>query len=179
MIESTMSSETTPGFTLEREQLVRRSLEEVFRFFSDPANLEAITPPWLNFRVLACSTPVLGEGTTIDYKLRVHGLPLRWRSLIRSWDPPFRFVDEQLRGPYRSWVHQHSFRATDEGVVMGDRVDYGVLGGALIHGLFVRRDLARIFDYRRECLERLFPNAQGQGFLRKPNPGGRSRRSVE
>lgn len=149
----------TKGFSLEREQLVRRDLDEVFAFFSDPANLEAITPPWLNFRVLRCSTQVLGEGTTIDYRLRVHGLPLRWRSLIRSWNPPFEFVDEQVRGPYRFWVHRHSFRATAEGVVMGDRVDYGVLGGALIHRLFIRRDLTRIFDHRRDRLESLFSDA--------------------
>lgn len=147
-----------PVFTLEREQLVRRSLDEVFGFFSDPQNLEALTPTWLRFRVLGSSTPHMQAGTTIDYRLRVHGLPIRWRSLISSWQPPFEFVDEQLRGPYRSWVHQHSFRETEEGVVVSDRVEYSVLGGALVNKLFVRRDLRRIFDHRRETLAKLLPD---------------------
>ncbi len=147
------------GSFLEREQVVRRDLDLVFAFFSDPRNLEALTPPWLHFRVLDCSTPTIAEGTTIDYRLRVHGLPLRWRSVIRSWEPPFRFVDEQLVGPYRTWVHLHTFRETEDGVRVGDRVDYAVPGGALIDRLFVRRDLKRIFDYRRERLASLLPDA--------------------
>ena len=135
-------------FVLEREQFLRRDLSEVFAFFADPMNLEALTPPWLRFRVLGCSTPNLEQGTTIDYRLRLHGVPVRWRSLISSWDPPFGFTDEQLRGPYRSWVHRHSFRQTPDGVLMGDRVEYSVPGGALVERLLVRRDLDKIFDYR-------------------------------
>ena len=100
----------------------------------------------------------VAEGTTIDYRLRVHGLPLRWRSLISSWQPPFEFIDEQVMGPYRSWVHLHSFRETEHGVVVRDRVEYSVPGGALIHTLFVRRDLERIFDHRRESLASLLPD---------------------
>jgi len=145
-------------FVLEQEQTVRRSLEEVFAFFSDPRNLGELTPPWLNFRVLGSSTPEMAEGTTIDYQLRVHGFPLRWRSLISSWKPPFEFVDEQLKGPYRSWVHRHSFHETEDGVVVGDRVEYSVPGGALVHRLFVRRDLERIFDHRRQSLASLLPD---------------------
>jgi len=148
----------TPGFTLEREQLTKRDLGDVFGFFSDPGNLETITPPWLRFRVLRCSTPTLQEGTTIDYRLRIRGFPLRWRSRISSWDPPHGFVDEQVRGPYRSWIHRHAFRETGGGVLMTDRVDYSVIGGALIHFLFVRRDLSRIFDYREARLASLFPD---------------------
>lgn len=145
-----------PGtFRLEREQLLARGLEEVFAFFSDPFNLEELTPPWLRFRVVGTSTPVVEEGTTIDYRLRVHGIPIRWRSLIREWDPPHAFVDEQVRGPYRTWVHRHRFRATGEGVVVGDRVDYDVPCAVLV-GSFVRRDLERIFAYRQERLARVF-----------------------
>ena len=154
----TRAASRTPAFTLEREQTVRRSVEEVFGFFSDPRNLEALTPSWLRFRVLRSSTPAMAEGTTIDYRLRVHGLPLRWRSLISSWQPPFEFIDEQVMGPYRSWVHLHSFRETEHGVVVRDRVEYSVPGGALIHTLFVRRDLERIFDHRRESLASLLPD---------------------
>ena len=151
---------TARTFVLEREQVIRRDLDEVFEFFSDPRNLEALTPPWLQFRVLGASTPKVQEDTTIDYKLRLHGIPVRWRSRIRSWKPPFEFIDEQLLGPYRSWVHLHTFRPTDDGVVMRDRVDYSVLGGALVERLFVRRDLERIFDYRRDSLAQLLPDRQ-------------------
>ncbi|MFT5049845.1 MAG: ligand-binding SRPBCC domain-containing protein [Chlamydiales bacterium] len=148
-----------PGtFFLEREQTVRRSLEDVFGFFADARNLEALTPPWLRFRVLGSSTPEMVEGATIDYKLRVHGLPIRWRSLISCWRPPFEFVDEQVKGPYRSWVHRHSFRETEDGIVMRDHVEYSVRGGALVNKLFVRGDLERIFDYRMSSLASLLPD---------------------
>jgi len=151
-----------PGtFTLDREQTVRRSLEDVFGFFSDPRNLEALTPAWLRFRVVGSSSPVMVKGTTIDYRLRVHGIPLRWRSLISSWKPPFEFVDEQVEGPYRSWVHRHTFRETEGGVVVRDQVEYSVPGGALVNRLFVRRDLERIFDHRMSSLARLLPDGDG------------------
>ncbi|MFT5291155.1 MAG: ligand-binding SRPBCC domain-containing protein [Planctomycetota bacterium] len=138
--------------------MVRRSLEDVFEFFSDPGNLETLTPSWLRFRVLDSSTPEIEEGTTIDYRLRMHGIPFHWRSRISLWEPPFEFVDEQEKGPYRSWVHRHSFRETDHGVLVRDRVDYSVLGGAFIHGLFVRRDLERIFDHRMKSLAAALPD---------------------
>ncbi len=146
------------GFVLEREQLVRRDLEELFAFFSDPTNLEELTPPWLGFRVLESSTPVITEGTTIDYALRVHGIPLRWRSLISMWNPPFEFVDEQVRGPYSYWHHHHSFVPTDDGVLVRDRVTYRVPGGAVMNALFIRRDLEKIFQYRQESLARALPD---------------------
>jgi hypothetical protein len=148
-------SSRAPASRLECEQTVPGDLQDVFRFFSDPRNLESITPPWLRFRVTDCSTPDLREGTTIDYRLRVHGLPIRWRSLISSWKPPFEFVDEQVSGPYRLWVHRHTFSQTDDGVRVQDRVDYSVLGGRLVERLFVRRDLERIFEYRRASLASL------------------------
>ncbi len=147
-----------PAFTLVREQTVRRSLEEVFGFFSDPSNLETLTPSWLKFRVLGSSTPAMEAGTTIDYRLRVRGFPIRWRSLISTWQPPFEFVDEQVLGPYSSWVHRHLFRESEDGVVVSDRVEYSVPGGHLIHKLLVRRDLEQIFDHRRQSLAELLPD---------------------
>ena len=96
-------------FSIEREQTLAQPIAVVFRFFSDPANLGEITPPWLDFRIVGCSTPKIGEGTQIDYKLRLRGLPLRWQSRIRSWNPPHGFIDEQVSGPYRSWIHEHVF----------------------------------------------------------------------
>lgn len=143
-------------FDLERSQHIDRPLEEVFAFFSAPSNLERITPPWLGFEVVGTSTPELGEGTIIDYRLRLHGLPLRWRSLIRSWDPPYGFVDEQLKGPYRSWVHTHRFERDGGGTLVRDHVRYAVPGGALVERLFVRRDIERIFDFRVQALEAHF-----------------------
>ena len=154
----TLAASRTSTFTLESEQLVRRSLDEVFAFFSDSGNLEKLTPPWMSFRVMGSSTPAMAQGTTIDYRLRVHGIPLRWRSLISSWKPPFEFIDEQVQGPYRSWVHRHSFHETEHGVIVRDRVEYSVLGGALVNRLFVRRDLERIFEHRRVSLARLLPD---------------------
>ena len=149
-----------PGreFTLECEQTIEQPLERVFEFFADPKNLEALTPPWLNFHILRCSTPAIGEGTRIDYKLRLRGIPLRWQSLIRSWNPPHGFVDEQLRGPYRSWIHQHTFEDLGGKTRIRDHVRYSVLGGALVNRLFVRPDVERIFAYRQRRLYELFPD---------------------
>ncbi|MFT4543167.1 MAG: ligand-binding SRPBCC domain-containing protein [Planctomycetota bacterium] len=140
-------------FVLESEQWIGRSIDSVFEFFSHPNNLEALTPPWLHFRVLKASTETIREGTTIDYQLRLHGIPLRWRSIIESWNPPFEFVDRQIRGPYRSWVHRHSFEPSSAGVLMKDHVEYSILGGSLVNRFFVRPDVQRIFAYRSEHIE--------------------------
>lgn len=98
----------------------------------------------------------MGVGTKIDYRLRLHGIPVRWQSLISEWQPPFRFVDQQIHGPYRSWRHLHTFEPQDEGTLVRDVVDYAVPGGRLIHALFVRHDLRRIFKYRRRQLDSFF-----------------------
>jgi ligand-binding SRPBCC domain-containing protein len=145
------------AFLLECKQHVQCKLEDVFDFFADANNLEALTPAWLSFRILGSSTPKIQAGTTLDYRLSVHGLPLRWRSLITTWNPPFEFVDEQLSGPYRSWIHQHLFEETERGVLVTDRVRYKVFGGALTERLLVRRDLRRIFRFRSETLAELAP----------------------
>ncbi|MBK7644412.1 MAG: SRPBCC family protein [Planctomycetes bacterium] len=146
-------------FTIEREQKVARPIAEVFHFFSDPKNLGEITPPFLDFHIVACSTSTIGEGTLIDYKLRLRGFPLRWRSRIRAWEPPTRFIDEQLSGPYRSWIHEHSFEDLGSATLVRDRVRYSVLGGALVNRLLVRPDVEKIFDYRSQRLNELFGSA--------------------
>lgn len=145
------------GFRLEAIQILPASRERIFEFFSDAMNLQALTPPWLHFTVLT-STPIqMAAGTLIDYRLRLYGLPLRWQSRIAVWEPPLRFVDEQVRGPYRRWHHEHSFEATEAGTLCRDSVDYSVLGGSLIHRLLVRPDLLKIFTYRQQKLRELFP----------------------
>jgi ligand-binding SRPBCC domain-containing protein len=139
--------------TLRREQRLPRTPEDVFPFFADASNLETITPPWLSFSVTTPRPIAMRLGTIIEYRLRLHGLPIRWLTQIEAWEPGVRFVDRQLRGPYALWHHTHEFEATaDGGTLMRDTVRYALpLGpaGALAHGLFVRRDLDRIFDFRR------------------------------
>lgn len=142
-------------FPFHSEQRLDMPIERVFEFFSDPLNLEAITPPWLRFRVVGCSDETIREGTLIDYKLRLRGIPLRWRSRISVWEPPFRFVDEQVIGPYRKWVHTHTFRPDGDATLALDDVEYAVLGGSLVERLIVRPDLLRIFAHRRERLHDL------------------------
>jgi ligand-binding SRPBCC domain-containing protein len=140
---------------LDREQVVARPIADVFAFFAEARNLERITPPWLRFRVL---TPRqrMGVGTVIEYRLRLHAIPLRWTSRIDEWEEQRAFVDRQVRGPYRLWRHRHEFEPGPEGTVVRDRIDYSLpLGaaGELAHALFVRRDLERIFDFRRAAIE--------------------------
>lgn len=140
---------------LRQEQWFPRPLEEVFAFFAEARNLESITPPWLKFEIRTPGPIEMREGAVIDYRIRVHGIPMRWRSEITVWEPPHRFVDEQRKGPYRTWIHEHSFEERDGGTLVGDHVRYAAPGGRLIEKLVVERDLRRIFDHRLKRLEEL------------------------
>jgi ligand-binding SRPBCC domain-containing protein len=145
-------------YQLEREQWVGRPLEEVFAFFADAANLEAITPPFLHFSILTTLPIEMRVGTRIDYRLSLFGLPFRWRTRIAEWHPGRGFVDEQAQGPYALWRHTHTFEARAGATRVVDRVEYALpLGplGDLAHALFVRRTLQAIFDYRHQAIERL------------------------
>ncbi len=146
-------------FVHDSEQLLPRPLEEVFAFFSDPRNLQRITPPWLDFEVLGLSDSQMQKGLLINYRLRIHRIPVRWQSEITAWDPPRRFVDEQRRGPYRLWIHEHTFEAREDSTLVRDHVQYAVLGGIVIQRLFVMRDIGRIFAFRRRMLEEIFRTA--------------------
>lgn len=143
-------------FTLDNELWLPRAPEDVFPFFADAFNLERITPPMLRFEVLTPAPVDMRVGTLLDYRVRLRGLPMRWRSEITAWQPPRRFVDEQRRGPYRLWVHEHTFEARDGGTLARDFVRYAVPGGAIAQRLFVARDLRRIFDYRNAALAGIF-----------------------
>ncbi len=147
------------GFTLTTEQWLPRRRNDLFPFFAEAANLETITPPFLGFRILTPGPIEMRKGTLIDYRISLHGIPIRWRTEITAWEPPFRFVDTQLKGPYRQWIHEHTFEERDGGTLCRDRVDYRVPGGALVNKLFVERDVRTIFTYRRETLSRLFGRA--------------------
>ncbi len=129
-----------------------RPPEQVFPFFADAGNLDAITPPWLHFHIVTPWPIEMRAGARIDYKLRVRGLPLRWRTLIKKWQPPHRFVDEQVRGPYRQWIHTHIFEPHEGGTLTRDLVQYAVPFDFIAHPLFVRRDVERIFAFRQEAL---------------------------
>ncbi len=145
----------TQVYTLQREQLVPCSAVETFDFFADAFNLEAITPPWLGFQVATPRPISMGIGALIEYRLNLHALPLRWLTRIEAWEPGRRFADRQLRGPYRMWHHTHTFDEDARGTVMRDLVHYALpLGpvGRLARAVLVRRDLERIFDYRRDAV---------------------------
>lgn len=150
MIEIDRCSRRRGAFRLRSETVVPEPRETVFDFFANAANLEAITPPWLCFRIVTPTPITMEAGTLIDYRLKLRGVPIRWRTEINEWEPPFRFVDRQLRGPYRLWEHTHEFEAAGVETIMRDKVDYSVLGGTLIERLFVRPDLKKIFAYRNE-----------------------------
>lgn len=142
------------------EQFVPRPLDEVFDFFSNAHNLERLTPPFLKFQVLHTSTPTIEEGTVIDYKLSLHGLPMRWRSRIEAWVEGERFVDVQLKGPYQEWHHTHEFEPCPGGTIVRDRVRYRLpLGGFgdAIGGPLVHHDVQQIFDYRYQKIAEIFP----------------------
>ena len=133
-----------------------RPVAEIFPFFGNARNLEIITPRWLQFEILTESPIEMREGTLVDYRISLRGIPMRWQTRIDVWDPPRRFVDIQLKGPYRRWYHEHVFEPRDNGTLCLDRVDYAVLGGTLVDGLFVRRNVERIFEFRRKKLLELF-----------------------
>jgi ligand-binding SRPBCC domain-containing protein len=129
---------------------------KVFAFFSDAKNLDLITPPWLHFRTITSGQTEMRECTVMNHRLRLHGFPLRWRSQITHWDSPSRFVDEQVRGPYRLWIHEHRFEKGDGGTLVHDHVRYAVLFDFLIHRLFIRPDIERIFAYREQKFREIF-----------------------
>lgn len=134
--------------------------EELFPFFADAANLQGITPPWLDFRVVTPAPIRMQAGALIDYRLRVRGLPLRWRTRINAWEPPHRFVDEQLRGPYRRWIHEHTFEPRDGGTLARDHVSYAVPFDWLVHRWLVRPDVEKIFRFRTSALLSRFSENQ-------------------
>jgi len=144
---------------LRRVQLLPRPRAEVFAFFEDATNLAVLTPPFLGFEILTPPPIVMQAGTLIDYRIKLFGAPMRWRTEIEIYEPRERFVDRQLRGPYELWRHTHVFRDVAGGTEMIDEVDYAVgFGpfGSIARRLFVERTLERIFDYRAETVGRLF-----------------------
>jgi ligand-binding SRPBCC domain-containing protein len=134
-------------------------IDSVFHFFSRPENLNRITPPWLHFRILSAHDTAIHEATRINYRLKIRGASINWQSEIRLWDPPRRFVDAQIKGPFKCWVHQHEFEERDDGTIVRDNVEYALHGWIfefLLDHFLVKGDLARIFRYRRAKLNEIF-----------------------
>lgn len=148
--------------TLDCEMLVTKSLAETFAVFEDAHNLARITPSWLSFQVTTPGLIVMRQGAEITYKIKWLGFPMRWKTFISQYEPPFLFVDEQEKGPYKLWRHRHIFRPNAEGTLVTDHVEYalplGPLGG-LAHSVMVRRQLLAIFRYRQKALQNLFGGA--------------------
>jgi len=149
---------------LEREQRVELPIEQTFELYGDASHLARLTPAFLNFRVVSPAPVVMGVGTLIEYRLRLHGVPIRWLTRIEQWEPPHGFVDRQVSGPYALWHHTHEFEADGDATLIRDRVRYRIgFGplGALALRLVVRRDLERIFDHRRAVIADLIRERGG------------------
>jgi ligand-binding SRPBCC domain-containing protein len=134
------------------ETFLQYPRDRVFAFFADARNLDVITPPWLGFRILTPGPVEMRKDALIDYRLRIRGVPMSWRTRIAAWDPPHRFVDEQVRGPYRLWAHEHRFEEEGGGTRVIDHVRYAVVFDALVHRFLVRPDIERIFAFRTAAL---------------------------
>ena len=154
-----MRSRTTHGaHEFATEQAVAAGIEETFAFFSNAANLDAITPPSLNFKILTPPPIVMREGALIKYRLGLLGIPIYWLTRIDEWIPGRSFTDTQLRGPYARWVHRHSFIPLQDGTLIRDHVEYSLhlpYLSALVHGMFVRPMIEKIFAYRRGIIARV------------------------
>jgi len=137
------------------EAVLPATLDRAWAFFSDAANLEQLTPPWIHFRFLTPMPVVMREGLEIDYRIAIYGVPIPWRSRIDVWEPGVRFVDRQLLGPYRWWRHEHRFEAVASGTRVIDEIEF-VPRLRWVSGPLVRRDVARIFAYRQQALGRVF-----------------------
>ena len=145
-------------FELTDSFIVSGGLDRCWEFFGSAENLPLITPPWLHFRLaMTAPCPRIEQDTLLDYTIRWCGIPIRWRTRIIDWDPPRKFIDLQVRGPYALWHHQHSFKAVDGAVECRDRVVYQLpipIVRAMVHPLLVKRQLIEIFQFRRETIAR-------------------------
>ncbi|MCL0043355.1 SRPBCC family protein [Dehalococcoidia bacterium] len=138
--------------TFEKQFWIAKPIADVFEFFANAENLETITPPWLHFSIKTPTPITMRVGTEIDYQLRLHGIPIKWRSEITAWEPPNLFVDVQRKGPYRHWIHTHRFIEQNGGTIARDELKYAVWGDRLINYFFVVGDIQKIFQYRTDKL---------------------------
>ena len=148
-------------YELNKTQLINDSIDNVFDFFSKPENLKTITPEKLSFKILTPTPIVMDKGTVIDYTIRLFGIQIHWRTLITKYNPPYEFVDEQIKGPYNFWHHTHKFKKVDGGVEILDRVIYSIpmgIIGSVLYFIWIKRDLEKIFLHRKEVIENILVN---------------------
>ncbi len=163
-------------YTLKREQVVPRPLENVFPFFTKAENLALITPPSLGFRVLTPSPVAMDRGRIIDYTIKLLGVEVRWRSMITTFEPPLRFVDEQIMGPYSFWHHTHTFETRGADTLVCDEVRYALplpmpgIPRDLLQRMYVRPNLEYIFDYRRDVIAKMFGSVVQETSPDPPSP---------
>ena len=155
-VEINPSSEEKGHWVIKAEQWLPVPVEELFPFFADARNLGEITPPWLKFIVLTPPPFDMKPGLLLDYKLKLRGIPIRWRTEITEWEPPKGFVDIQLKGPYKVWHHRHSFVPDEGGSLVLDEVVYRATGGWLANKILVQKDLQKVFTYRQQVLHERF-----------------------
>ena len=159
------------GYRLTAEMAIDLPREQVFNFFSDAMQLERITPPLLRFSVLTPQPIQMRPGLLLDYRLQIRRIPIFWRTEISVWEPPFRFVDQQLRGPYKRWYHEHTFEEVDGQTIVRDEVHYIPRGGRLIHKFLVKPDLEKIFRFRQDKLSDIFDEMIAKKSQVSQSPG--------
>jgi ligand-binding SRPBCC domain-containing protein len=165
-------------YILKRRQMIERAHRDVFNFFEQPENLERITPSSVGFRILTPRPIRMKAGTLLDYTIRLLGLPVRWTTLISDYDPPNRFSDVALRGPYSFWHHTHTFEETEHGTMMIDEVRYALpfgLVGRIAHSLWVKRQLDGIFDYRAKVIGDMLESTSAEGQVNSDLEAGTER----
>ena len=145
-----------PDFHFSTSVLLPYPRVEVFDFLSKAEKLNLQTPPWVHFSILTPLPIEMRQGAVIRYRIRVRGIPVRWDSEITEWEPPLRFTDTQIRGPYSYWIHRHEFDETPEGTLATDDITYRVPGGALINRLYVAGELRKIFAHRKARLLQIY-----------------------
>ena len=159
-----MKPDRDEGFYFQQKMIIEKPLKEVFGFFSNAENLQRITPPKLQFKILTSLPVSMTKGTLIDYQIKLFKVPFKWKTEITEWNPPYRFIDIQRKGPYRQWIHTHKFEQTEHGVLVTDMVHYKLWGSVfngLINRWFVRPQVSNIFEFRRRALSNIFHNEYG------------------
>ena len=146
-------------YTIEQEQIIEKKLEEIFPFFTKPENLSLLTPSWLKFTIKNKSAEDMGENAEFTYTIKYHNIPMFWKTRITKYESPHVFVDEQLSGPYKKWIHTHTFEARGNSTVIYDKVEYDLYGWflkSIVHKLFVEKSVKKIFGYRKTVLGEYF-----------------------
>lgn len=146
-------------YNLYREQIINKPLQEIFAFFEKPENLEVITPKWMKFKIKTPSPLIMKVGAEFDYRIDLMKIPLKWKTIITEYEPPYKFVDVQRKGPYKKWIHTHTFEAIGDKTKITDNVDYeipaGILG-SILKKIYIGKTLKAIFDFRETTINRMF-----------------------